>query len=164
MEGRFITNPFISDQEEPGTTPENGPFSIGKTSATSSPKRRLVDPKNGFCWRRRILVGSNFFSDLPFLDGPDFFGGIFFCNYCVEQERSCCREESCVRTDRRSGGIDESTVRFVGLEKVRPKADQGLSISEVRTPHPLTCASSQTGLIRRRPPRWAAVFPAAGLC
>ncbi|RWR97437.1 putative WRKY transcription factor 65 [Cinnamomum micranthum f. kanehirae] len=40
MEGRFITNPFISDQEEPGTTPENGPFYIGKTSATSSPKRR----------------------------------------------------------------------------------------------------------------------------
>ncbi|XXG61555.1 hypothetical protein AAC387_Pa05g0137 [Persea americana] len=40
MEGRFITNPFISDQEEPGTTPEKGPFYIGKTRSTSSPKRR----------------------------------------------------------------------------------------------------------------------------
>ncbi|XP_058095524.1 probable WRKY transcription factor 65 isoform X2 [Magnolia sinica] len=51
MDGRF-SNPFVSELEEPGIRPENdlvSSLSGGKTSDTSSPKRRLVaDPETGF--------------------------------------------------------------------------------------------------------------------
>lgn len=42
MDGRFSSNPLVSLQEEPGTTPDRAPgtaFHGGKTAAASSPKR-----------------------------------------------------------------------------------------------------------------------------
>lgn len=48
MDGRFNTHPFVSGQEEPGTTTENGPGTTvfgGKTTAISSPKRRRAVQK-----------------------------------------------------------------------------------------------------------------------
>lgn len=50
MDGRFNSNPFVRDQEEPENSPENSGdsrspplFNEGKiSSSTSSPKRRSV--------------------------------------------------------------------------------------------------------------------------